>query len=1088
MMHLSNLTPRLRWGMLSLPALGLVFLTSTEAVQAQTAQESFGRTRIQYKDFDWQLLSTANFNVYYYQGGEAAARRAAEYAEQELQRITSLIGYYPYSKTTVMLYNSVGDLRQSNIGLNDDKYQMGGETSLLRMTKVQLAFQGQQTLFKRDLSYQVTKVLLNDMMYGGSLKEVIQSSYLLQLPDWFVSGASAYAAEGWSVEMDDYMRDMTQKVEKDKASQFFLRNPELAGQSVWNYIAERYGYTSIQNILNLTRITRDVETGISSSLNVPYKQFLRDWMGYYRQLNAQPETAFVLPDEQHLLLRRNRRGSSFNEPVISPDGQRLAFTTTDRGRYRVYVANVDGSGKHLVFAGGYKSPDQEVDRRLPVLTWRNSAQLAIAEESRGKMVLRLRSADSGPFGAVVRLKESLPFVGDRGSSVFNPYSQVLSMGYSPDGKALAFSGVRSGQADLYLLRAGARQPERLTNDVFDDVQPVFMPDGQSLVFSSNRWLDSAGTAKGSFKAVVNNYDLFRYRLDGSPQPVEQLVATISNETRPRVLSQNEILFLSEESGVRSVYRYDLTSRQRSPVTSFLNNVKSFDYNAKSGALGFVAADRARDFVYAYPKYELPQYLTLSKTARQEILEDRSAAAARPKPRPQAAPAPGAGTTGNNAAGGNVGSVQPTVPARKDQNVNVSDYQFEEDAPRPRPRRAAPTVVQKPAAVTPGVTGPMRYDTRFSLDNVVSTIYNDPLLGFGFIGQATMSDLMEDHRIRAGIFALTDLRTSSMYAEYTNLKHRYDWSIGFQKQSYYVANALSPNVYMGRYEITPGVSYPLSPNISVRGNLRYVTSTYSNLDDLGATDRRDHFVGGSGELVFDNSIATGVNMLEGTRMKVGVMKLDEVNTAKGDFGKIYVDLRHYQKVHRQIIWANRASYGQFFGNSPKTFRLGGMDNWLNARTDDSRQVEPQVGNSPADFFYQQFVTNLRGFNYNARSGPKYVLFNSELRIPIIQYFSRKPIYSGFFRNLQLTAFGDAGTAYRGANPFNFNNSVNSQLFGGNGNAFSGTVTNFQNPFLIGYGAGMRTTMLGFYTKLDVAWAREDGKEKGPKFYLSLGYDF
>ncbi|AYA38900.1 hypothetical protein D3Y59_10465 [Hymenobacter oligotrophus] len=1080
-MHLSNLSPRLRWGV-SLPALLLALLAPAGAAVGQTAQESFGRTRIQYKQFEWQLLSTANFNVYYYGGGQATARRAAEYAEQELQRITSLIGYYPYSKTTLMLYNSVGDLRQSNVGLNADKYQTGGETALLRMTKVQLAFQGQQTLFKRDLSYQITKVLLNDMMYGGSLKEVIQSSYLLQLPDWFVAGASAYAAEGWSVEMDDYMRDMTQKVDKDKAAQFFVRNPELAGQSVWNYIAERYGYTSVQNILNLTRITRDVETGISSSLNVPYRQFLRDWLGYYRQLNAQPETAYALPDEQRQVMHRNKRNLSFNEPVISPDGKRLAYTELDRGHYRVIVTGVDGSGRHVVYSGGYRTPDQEIDRRLPVLAWRNNAQLAIAEEVRGLVSLRLRSADGGAFGVFARLKEALPFA-DKGSSAFNPFSQVHSMAYSPDGKALAFSATRNGQADLYLLRAGSRQPERLTNDVFDDVHPVFMPDGNSLVFSSNRWLDSAGTAKGSFGAVVNNYDLFRYRLDGSAQPVEGLVATISNETRPRALSANELLYLSEESGVRSVYRYNLASRERTPVTNFLNNLKSFDYNASSGSLGFVAADRARDFVYAYPKYELPQSLRLSKTARQEILEDRSAAAARP--RPQAQPqqtAPATTEPGNNAA-------QPAAPARN-QGVDVSDYQFEEDTPQLRRRSNAP-VAQQAAAAAPdlGLTGPMRYDTRFSLDNVVSTIYADPLLGIGLVGQASMSDLFEDHRIRAGIFALTDLRTSNIFAEYTNLKHRYDWSIGFQKQSNYVQlEETGAQVRMGRYEVTPGISYPLTHNLSVRGNLRYVASTISYLDDISRGDRREHYYGGSGELVFDNSVATGVNMLEGSRMKVGVMKLRELNDADGDFGKVYVDLRHYQKVHRQIIWANRASYGQFFGSSPKQFRLGGMDNWLNARTDDFREVRPQIDASPTDFFYQQYVTNLRGFNYNTRSGPKYVLFNSELRVPIIQYFSRKPIYSGFFRNLQLTGFVDAGTAYRGSNPFNVNNSFNTRPYAGNDNAFSGTVTNFQNPFLVGYGAGARTTLLGFYGKLDAAWGRENGQERGPKFYFTLGYDF
>ncbi|UOQ73904.1 hypothetical protein [Hymenobacter cellulosilyticus] len=61
-------------------------------------------------------------------------------------------------------------------------------------------------------------------------------------------------------------------------------------------------------------------------------------------------------------------------------------------------------------------------------------------------------------------------------------------------------------------------------------------------------------------------------------------------------------------------------------------------------------------------------------------------------------------------------------------------------------------------------------------------------------------------------------------------------------------------------------------------------------------------------------------------------------------------------------------------------------------------------------------------------------------------------------------------------------------GGNGNGFTATVVNFRNPLLIGYGFGMRTTLLGFYGKADVAWGQEDYVQKGPKFYFTLGYDF
>jgi len=1103
---------------LTLLAWAGALLAGQSTVMAQTAQEPFGRVRIQYKAFDWMQLSTQNFNVYYYAGGEIAARRAAEYAEKELQRITSLIGYYPYSKTTIMLYNSVGDLRQSNIGLYQDKYQTGGETSLLRMTKVQIAFQGQQTQFKRDLSFQVTRVLLNDMMYGGSLKEVLQSSYLLQLPDWFIGGASAYAAEGWSVDMDNYMRDMTRENTGARSAPFFLRNSQLAGQSIWNYIAERYGYTAIQNILNLTRITRDVEVGISSSLNVPYKVFLKDWLQYYRQLNAQPQTAFVEPVDKAQVTSRNRKGTIYSQPVLSPNGQHLAYVSNDGGRYRVLVVNRDGSHRNVIHRSGFKTPDQQVETRLPVLAWRGNNQVAVAEMDKGYMTLHLRQASGGGFSNTVeRLLDALPFRRSA-ASIFRPYTQITDISYSTDGKALVFSAARDGQNDLYVIRAGSRQPEKLTDDVFDDVEPMFMPDGQSIVFSSNRWIDTAGLAKGSFGAVVNNYDLFLYHLDGRAQPLESLVSTISNEGRPRPISDTEIVYLGEESGVRSLYRLNLATKQRTPVTSFYQNIKDFDYSPVTGAFAFVMASEARDVVYLYPNYTLPANVVLYKTARQETLEDRSRPKAKPAPVVRrapmvAAPAPITSTmpaTDSMQSANPAPPVAATAPRNKNPQVNVGDYKFDEDIPASNagtkrgttPRRTTPSATTLALATAPppanalGVTGPYRYDTRFSIDNVVSSLYVDPLLGFGLIGQVNMSDMFENQRIKASIFGLTDLKTSNMYAEYTNLKHRYNWGVRYQKQAYFfdlqeLSGLTNTLVRYGRHEVAPNIAYPLTHNLSVRATPSFVNINRTVMGDLsGERDINRNYLGLNGELVFDNAIVTGVNMLQGTRMKIGYQKMYSLDNKNQNLSNFYVDIRHYQKVHRQIIWANRISHGQFFGPAASTYRLGGMDNWLNNKFDDDRLQPSSVPASnfdPTQLFYQQFVTNLRGFNYSKRVGPKYILFNSELRVPIIQYFSNKPIYSGFFRNLQLTAFTDAGSAYSGTNPFNENNSFNTITPPSAGNAFTYTVVNFGNPLLIGYGFGIRTTILGFYGKADIAWGQEDYQQTGPKFYFTLGYD-
>jgi len=1095
-------------------ALGLL---GAVPARAQTAQEPFGRVRIQYKKLEWQQFSTQNFNVYFYAGGEASARRTAEYAEQELQRITALVGYFPYSKTTLMLYNSVGDLRQSNIGLPVANAVNGGEAQLARQTKVEVAFTGRQTDFKRELSYQITQVLLNDMMYGGSLREVLQSNYLLQLPDWFVSGAAAYAAEGWSVDMDAYMRDMVRQYPTgNRTAQFFVRNPRLAGHSIWNYIAERYGYGTVQNVLNLTRITRDVEVGISSSLNVPYKVFLRNWVGYYRDINTGASiSALTVPAEANRLSSRNKRGFDiFSQPVFSPDGQHLAYAVNEQGRYRVVVANRDGSHRRTVVQGGYRTPDQQLETRLPVLAWRGNTQLAVAEMLRGRMALHLHEATGS--AVLNRLRGAIRF--SHPATVFAPYDQVLDMNYSADGKALVFTAVQNGQNDIYLLRAGSRQPEKLTDDLFDDQQAVFLPNSQEVVFSSNRYLDSTGRARpATFPNVVNNYDLFLAHLDGRAVPIEPLVSTISNETRPRPISDDEILYLGEENGVRGLYRYSRKTKQHQPVSSFATNMQDFDYSLPSGALAFIPQLQARDLLYLYPRYELPTDLKLGKTSRQRILENRSQPAPTPaRPAAGAAAAPPAGTATATAPAGTAAPAT-TTPAstakrRSTAPLNPNNYQFDEDEDEApvRPRRNAK--VANAPATAPGarvastaLAGPYRYDTRFMADNLVTGVAIDPLLGFGVSLQANLSDAFENHRFQANIFGQLDLRTSNISLSYTNVTRRFDWSIGYQKQAYFfdgstpginIAGALGgEQVRYGRNSLSPTIAYPLTHNLSLRGGPRYdniTRSTTGSSSTDGELNR--NYLGYSAELVFDNSRTTGVNMLLGNRLKVGVLQMNDLATQANSFGKFYIDLRRYQKIHRQIVWANRASYGQFFGasqggSSPQVFRLGGMDNWVNQNYADRRL--PASGDAfapdPTTMFYQQFVTNLRGFDLSKRTGPRYVLFNSELRIPIVQYFANRPIYSGFFRNLQFVGFFDAGTAYSGTNPFGEDNSNNTVNFG-SGKPFSGTVTNFSNPILMGYGVGVRTTVLGFYTKFDLAWARENYVTSKPKPYFTLGHDF
>ncbi len=1073
-------------------------LGAAPGASAQVNQEVFGPNRIQYKRFDWLIYGTANFNVYYYAGGQEAARNAAEYAERELRRVSSLIGYYPYAKTTILLYNSVGDLRQSNIGLDDAHYQTGGETSLSK-NRIELAFDGRQTQFRRDLSYRLTKLLLQDMLYGGSLKDQLRSTYLLQLPPWFIDGAAAYVSEGWSVEMDDNVRSAVRHQSPRKAEAILARSPRLAGQSVWNYVAERYGYTSIQNVLNLTRITRDEEIGLASSLNVPPRQFMRDWFNYYYQQSDQPPVPFAEVADEQRLKTKNSRGFLYTEPVFSPDGRYLAYVANERGTYRVKVRDISTGKERQLLRGGYKTPDQQVDVRMPLLAWRTATQLAVAEVRRGQVALRLKTVSGqrgDGEGIVTRIKLAVGLT--KGSGALASFAQVLDMSYSTDGKQLVFSAVRNGQSDVYVLRAGQRAAQAVTNDIYDDVQPVFLPDNNAIVFSSNRpATDSLGTDKGTFARVVDNFDLFQATLSADGEAggrFRALTNSIANETRPRVLAPSQVAYLSEESGVRSVWQLDLSTRQHQPLTSFGENIKTFDLNPGTQNLAFVFADQGREFVGFYPNYQAPAGLALAKTVRQETLEDRANRALRAAA-PKAAPpvAAAADSVTRRAAAAKPAPTAADSAARAKApvaGINTNDYQFDSEAPKPRRRAKAPVGFVPPPLTNPTVAGPVPYDIRFGTTDVVTSLYADPLLGTGLVGEVRMGDILENHRIRAGAFTLTDFRTNNLYGEYSYLARRYDMKLAYQKSSYFF-NSEAGQLRIGRHDVTASVSYPLTHSLSIKLAGTFLNTRLSAIDLFTAPDVVNNFAGGTTEAVFDNSIITGLNQMEGTRIKLGYLRLQALGDKQENFGKIYLDARHYQKVHRQIVWATRLSFGAFTGPSPKQFILGGVDNWLNA----SRDPDLTYSAFPADLFYQQFALPLRGFQYGSRTGPRHLLFNTELRVPIVQYFAgNAQIGSGFFRNLQLIGFFDAGSAYSGANPFTANNSFNTQVIPDpslNPNTtspFLATVINYRNPFLYGYGAGARTTLLGFYVKYDLGWGIQDGVALPPRHNISLGYDF
>ena len=246
-----------------------------------STQEEFGKNRIQDKRFEWLTIRSNNFEFNYYRGGDKIAQNAAKISENEYDRITELLGYTPFTTMKIFLYNSPKDLAQSNIGLTAP-IDLDGSILNLAKSRVQIAYTGNEEEFKKDLIRQIARLFVYDMLYGGSLKEVLQSSLLLTVPEWYMAGISTYISEDNNdLVMLDRMRTSILKNKDKKIDHLSGKDAEIIGQSIWNYIAVRYGKDNISNILNLTRIIRTEESSITSTLGISYNRFIREWKEYY---------------------------------------------------------------------------------------------------------------------------------------------------------------------------------------------------------------------------------------------------------------------------------------------------------------------------------------------------------------------------------------------------------------------------------------------------------------------------------------------------------------------------------------------------------------------------------------------------------------------------------------------------------------------------------------------------------------------------------------------------------------------------------------------------------------------------------------
>jgi hypothetical protein len=1063
-------------------------------------QMTFGKNRVQYYDYYWSYYRFEDIDCYFNENGRELAQFTADYAIKRLAEIEDYFDYNLEKRLIFIIFNKQAEYKQSNIGLvtsNEDDYNLGGYSRLIK-NKVMLYYEGDHVAFQKQISALITEAIINEMISNADLKDRVSSSSSFAMPDWYFKGLINYVAFGWDYNAENIVKDGFKRGKFRKINHLEYDDAIYAGQSFWRFIGKQYGDALIPNIVYLTKIYKNIDDGFLYVLGQNLKTLFIEWQNFYKAEFAEDKDISSADGNS---IKKSKRDQIFQQLKISPDRKYIAYVSNDWGKKRIWLYDNETGKTKRVFRAEPKY-EQKTDNTYPIIAWHpNGRILTIINEEKANLDLYF-------YRVTEKTTEK---------RLLLYFDKVLDFSYNPEGTKLIFSAVKDGITDIYVHTIASGTNDQITRDLADDLNPSFLKNSSDeIMFSSNRLTDTLTNTGSPFERLSPTFDIFTYNISKRSHLLTRLSEGQYNDRfQPISTGKTTLSYLGNNNGIINRYdaKFDSTISyidttthfsyfiKSTPVTNYDRNILDHDIVNNSDSYGEIVFDKGRYFArrggntpssavnekdMVISSFRKEQTRLLHKAdsierIRQWLLEeDRKRRDTLKKPLYEY--------------------------YAKNEPIDINHYIFEKEK-----QNYYEQLWRKDYMDIDLDTGILRlpliriYEPSF-YNNYMATQVDFSFLsnsyqaynggspyfnpGVNLFNRIGTLDLFENYKVTGGFRFSGNFDSNEFLVSVENLKGKFDKQLIYHRQSFSSSDDTSlykihsDNLYLS-------YSRPLSPVLALKGTIAYRFDKYVTLStDVVTLDKKDivrHWASLKGEVIYDNTRKRSINIYYGTRFKIFGEYYKELSARKSDMIVIGADFRHYLKIHRELIWANRFAASTSYGPTKLIYYLGGVDNWMGYLFNKIPMFDNTIPvDTKQNYGFQALATNLRGFSQNVRNGNNFALINSEIRWPFIRYFAGHPLRSNFLNSLQVVGFGDIGTAWSGKNPWSGENAWDNEVIE-NGPIVVTLDTN-REPIVGGFGAGLRAQLMGYFVRADLAWGVEDHYILPKVFYLSFSLDF
>jgi hypothetical protein len=581
----------------------------------------FGRNKVQYDRFEFRILQTPHFDIHYYAEERDAALQAARMAERWYTRLSAMLDHRFDHRTPIILYASHGHFAQTSVTpvfLGDG---IGGLTDH-QVGRVVLPFAAGLADTDHVLGHELVHAFQRDILkrHGSSLA---------MMPLWFAEGMAEYLSVGkidtntamWL--RDSVRNDRLPRLQDLDNPRFF---PYRYGQALWAFLSEKYGETISARALKL-RTRGGAINRLATVTGAPADVLSREW----REAMTRLSDATPLPTTKRgdrAIVAAGRNGGRLNVgPALSPDGAQMVFLS-ERDGYSVDVFLAEVKTGTIVRKLLSTATDPHFDSIQFIESagaWTHDGRrFALATVRDGTAMVTIFDMPGGGVAAEIPVAD---------------VDEVFAPTWSPDGEQIAFSGLKGGMTDLYVLSLDSGAVRALTSDMYADVQPDWSPDGRQLGFVTDRFSSSLDAlAFGAYQLASLDVESGAI----NPLPSIQGAKNIDPHWSPDGAS---VYFIADRGGVSNIFRVPAAGGDALQLTDVSTGVSgitalspAMSVAARSGAIAYAVY---RDGTYEI--HELDADASGGALRNAIPLEPRSTvplvADAIARPAPPAGPAP-----------------------------------------------------------------------------------------------------------------------------------------------------------------------------------------------------------------------------------------------------------------------------------------------------------------------------------------------------------------------------------------------------------------------------------------------------------------